>query len=163
MRRVVGQNARSLIAAEVAGCPGHATCLRNAGSNDECFRVGGWRGGEVLDRSYIYLRGLLRYFYVLSSSKVESRSRFVPKPNTIRSTPSLCLSTCHLVRCNRHNRLRVSALLTRARILTQHLCRQWLSPLSARTAECRKKKQDMNGSCLTHHKKTTPLYAPRST
>jgi hypothetical protein len=58
--RVVGQDARSLIAAEVAGCPEYATCLRNTGSNDQCFRVDGWRGGEVSDRSYIYLRGLLR-------------------------------------------------------------------------------------------------------
>jgi hypothetical protein len=58
--RVVGHDARSLIAAEVAGCPEYATCLRNTGSNDQCFRVDGWRGGEVSDRSYIYLRGLLR-------------------------------------------------------------------------------------------------------
>lgn len=73
--RVVGQDARSMIAAEVAGCSEHATCLRNASSNDECFRVGGWRGGEVSKRSYIYLRSLLRYFYVLHNSKVESRSQ----------------------------------------------------------------------------------------
>lgn len=75
---------------------------------------------------------------------------------------SLCLSTCHLVRYNRHNRLQVFALLMRARIPTQHLCHQWLSPLSARTVECRKTKRSTNGSCLTHHKTTNPLYAPRS-
>ena len=148
---------------EVAGCPERAMCLRNAPSNDECFRVGGWRGGEVSERSYIYFLGLLRCFYVLHISKVESRPRSVPKLNTIRSTPSICLSTCRPVRCNRHHQLEAFARLTRARILIQHLYHQWPNPSSARTVECRKKENNMNESCLTRHKKTTPLYAPRST
>lgn len=138
-------------------------CLRNAPSNDECFRVGGWRGGEVSERSYISFWGLLRCFYVLHISKVESRPRSVPKLSTIRSTPSICLSTCRPVRCNRHHQLEAFARPTRARILIQHLYHQWPSQSSARTVKCRKKENNMNESCPTRHKKTTPLYAPRST
>ena len=138
-------------------------CLRNAPSNDECFRVGGWRGGEVSECSYNYFWGLLPCFYVVHISKVESRPQSVPKLNTIRSTPSLCLLICRPVRCNRHHQLEAFARLTRARILIQHLYHQWPSQSSARTVECRKKEKNMNENCLIRHKKTTPLYAPRST
>ena len=137
-------------------------CLRNAPSNDECFRVGGWREDEVSERSYIHFWGLLRCFHVLHISKVESRPRSVPKLSTLRSTPSLCLSTCRPVRCNRHNQPEAFARPTRAQILIQHLYHQWPNPSSA-TVECHKKENSMNESCLTRHKKTTPMYAPRST